>query len=114
MFGISFSEFILIGVVAVIVFGPEQLPIIARKSGEIFANIRNTRRKVSEQFYSQLGIDELNQLKEELTQTVEEIRQTVNLSNHYEYSEQLSEHFNYEIYYQPELDFNSQPELFDE
>ncbi len=114
MFGISFSEFILIGIIAIIVFGPEQLPSIAKKSGQLFAYFRNTRNKMSEQVYSQLGINDFNKLKQELTQTVDEIKHSITTHNSYDYTERLSKHYNYQLLYQPELDFDYQPELFDE
>ena len=112
MFGISFSELALIAIVAVIVFGPEQLPIIAQKLGALVAKFRNTRQSVTEQIYHQFGVNEFNQIKEELTQTVNELRHPI--TSNYEYNESITQEQFIEFLYQPELDFEHQPELFDE
>lgn len=114
MFGISFGELIIIAIVAVITFGPEQLPIIAKKLGQIVAYFKNTKNNITEQIYQHVGIDEFNQLKNDISQTVDEIRGSLNLNQHYEYSESIANYSLDEFLYQPELDFDSQPELFDE
>lgn len=113
MFGISFSEILLITVIAVIVFGPEQLPTIARKLGSIVRDIQQFRSNVTNQLYTQSGIEDLQELKNQLTDAVNEIRGSVSDDISY-LNERDIVYQEIELFYQPELDFNSQPELFDE
>lgn len=41
MFGLGFSEIVLIGVVALLAIGPKKLPEAARNAGRILAQLRN-------------------------------------------------------------------------
>lgn len=118
MFGISFSELLLIFVIALVVFGPEQLPTIARKIGGFLGSIKRLQKNVSDQIYQQTGMEQLNQLKEELNSAVHQIRTSLKDTD-YEtefYQKNEREFITQEInfLYQPELDFDRQPELFDE
>ncbi|RTK99921.1 MAG: twin-arginine translocase subunit TatB [Proteobacteria bacterium] len=116
VFGISFSELILIFVIGLVIFGPEQMPSIARKIGGFIGRIRKLRADLSTHLYQQAGIEELQQLKEELSSAVIQMRHSLTesvdpqdlLDNHDYHIQEM--HF----LYQPELDFERQPELFDE
>lgn len=116
MFGISFSELVLIFIIGLVIFGPEQMPNIARKVGGWVGNIRRLRQELTTGLYQQAGIEQLQQLKEELNSAVNQMRYSLqdrNTSNHEEFHEenQIQELY---FLYQPELDFEHQPELFDE
>lgn len=118
MFGISFSELLLIFIIALVVFGPEQLPIIARKAGHLLGSIKRLQNNLSEQLYQQSGLEQINQLKDELNSTVNQIKNSLNISN---INNNLNEANERDVamqelnfFYQPELDFDKQPELFDE
>lgn len=52
MFGMSLGELMLIGVVALIVFGPEKLPEIARKLGKFTGELRKTSDGFRREFYN--------------------------------------------------------------
>ena len=54
MFGISFGEIILICVVALILFGPEKLPEIARSLGKILGELRRNSDRLKREFYSSI------------------------------------------------------------
>ncbi len=41
MFGVGFSEVIVIGVIALLVLGPDKLPAFARKAGKIWRELRS-------------------------------------------------------------------------
>lgn len=121
MFGINFSEILLIVVISLLLFGPEQLPSIARKAGKIFSTLRNLRSNLSSQFYEQIGIQQINQIKDDLQHTITQLKQSINgnsmLANEsrntgFTEAEFSSQEFQY--LYQPELNFEHQPELFDE
>ena len=48
MFNIGFTELVILGVIAILVIGPEQLPQMARK----FAKIMNDLKRVKEEVFS--------------------------------------------------------------
>lgn len=52
MFGISFGELILIGIVVLIVFGPKRLPEVARQIGKISGEIKKTSDAFRREFYN--------------------------------------------------------------
>ena len=55
MFGISFTELVLISLVALLVVGPQKLPGMLRSLGEWISKARNLTNQVREQ----TGIDEI-------------------------------------------------------
>lgn len=55
MFGLSFSEVIVIGIVALVAVGPEKLPGMLRTLGEWIRKLRN----LSNEMRAQTGIDEI-------------------------------------------------------
>ncbi len=54
MFGVGFTEILLILLVTLIVFGPEKIPEIARDLARIIASLRN----YSDQIKQEIGLDE--------------------------------------------------------
>lgn len=111
MFGISFSEVILILVIAIIVFGPKQIPEIAAKAGHIIFSIRQMLNKFKQEVYQQSGFNEFNNTKQEIINSYRQIRNDIITSPTIEYihPENITEEH---PLYQPELDFSEQPELF--
>lgn len=113
MFGISFSEIILIFAVALIVLGPKQLPQIASRIGIIIYSIKNYIASLKQEFYYNSGANELISTKNELIKTYSNIRSNVlprNKIEEYTHIETICKQESH----QPELNFDSQPELFDE
>lgn len=119
MFGISFSEILLILVIAVIIFGPEQLPGIARKTGHLVASLRNMGMNLRSQFYEQSGLNQFENIRQEVQATLFQLKQQIQLpsesalSNVELFDDPQSNLSEYYFLYQPELDFERQPELFD-
>lgn len=65
MFGLGFTEILVILAIAIIVVGPDKLPEFAQKLGRIIWQIRHT----SEEFRKEVGLSDLNlghPLKKEL------------------------------------------------
>lgn len=118
MFGISFSELLLIFVIALVIFGPEQLPAIARKAGQFIGSIKRLQNNLSEQLYQQSGLEQINQIKDELNSTVTQIKNSLQIANTnndvYNFDEHEITMQELNFLHQPELDFDKQPELFDE
>jgi len=55
MMGIGFAEFMVIGVVALLVFGPDRLPDFARQAGRMVRQIRTLSRQARDDIRSELG-----------------------------------------------------------
>jgi sec-independent protein translocase protein TatB len=54
MFGLSFFELIAIFGVALLVFGPDKLPEIAKTLGKLSAELRKTSDNVRREFYNSM------------------------------------------------------------
>ena len=70
MFNIDASELILLLVLGVVMFGPEKLPLLARKAARVFVAVRNIANNAQTQLreelgpeYSDLKIEDLNPKK---------------------------------------------------
>lgn len=56
-FGIGFSELLIIAGVAVVMFGPDRLPELARSAARLVANLRRLAQQTQDQLRSELGPD---------------------------------------------------------
>lgn len=81
MFDVGFWEICLIGVIALIVIGPERLPRVARVTGLWIGKFRGLIRTVKHDIDEQLRLEELRQSMErqnnELHQGVNKLNETV-------------------------------------
>lgn len=59
MFGISFSELLLVALVALLVLGPERLPGAARTAGLWIGRIKRSFNSVKEEVEREIGADEI-------------------------------------------------------
>ena len=55
MFGIGLPEFMVIAVVAVIVFGPDRLPDFARQAGRLVRQVRRFTQSARDDIRAELG-----------------------------------------------------------
>ena len=55
MMGIGFAEFMVIGVVALLVFGPDRLPEFARQAGRMVRQVRTMARQARDDIRTELG-----------------------------------------------------------
>ncbi len=55
MMGIGFAEFLVIGVVAMLVFGPDRLPDFARQAGRMIRQVRGLARQARDDIRTELG-----------------------------------------------------------
>lgn len=76
MFDMGITEMLLIGIVALIVIGPERLPGVARTAGKYFAKLRNFMTSVRSDVESELRADELREM---LAQQKEELQSLKNV-----------------------------------
>lgn len=66
MFDISFTELMLIGVVALVVIGPERLPKVARTVGHLLGRAQRYVNDVKGDIQREVELDELRKMKEEM------------------------------------------------
>ncbi len=65
MFDIGFSELVLIGIVALVVIGPERLPRVARTMGHLFGRLQRYVTQVKSDINREMDLSELNRVKTE-------------------------------------------------
>jgi sec-independent protein translocase protein TatB len=66
MFDIGFSELLLIGIVALVVIGPERLPKVARTAGHLFGRLQRYVATVKADISREMELDELRKFKGEV------------------------------------------------
>lgn len=69
MFDIGFSELVLVGIVALIVIGPKDLPRVARMAGLWLGRARRALASVKEEIDREMKSDELKQILEKQRQS---------------------------------------------
>jgi len=77
MFDIGFSEIVVIGVVALVVIGPERLPKTARTVGLLFGRLQRYVNDVKADISREMELDELRRLQREMQGAARDIEQTV-------------------------------------
>lgn len=80
MFDVSFSELIVIAVVALIVIGPEKLPKVARTLGALAGRMQRYVAQVKEEVNRDVRFQELQQLQQEIQDTVTTTKSNVQSS----------------------------------
>lgn len=71
MFDIGFSELIIIGVVALIVIGPERLPKVARTAGHLYGRMQRYVSSVKSDISQEIELEELRRTGQQFRQSVE-------------------------------------------
>lgn len=66
MFDIAFSELLIIGVVALIVIGPERLPKVARTAGQWLGRLNRYVSQVKQDIDRDIKLEELRKLQQEM------------------------------------------------
>ena len=77
MFDVGFSELVVIGVVALIVIGPERLPAVARTAGVLLSRLQRYVNSVKADINREIQLDELKKLQEQVSQQAAEIKSSV-------------------------------------
>lgn len=71
MFDIGFSELLVIGVVALIVIGPERLPKVARTIGSLIGRLNRYVSQVKQDVERDINLDELRKAQKEMQETAQ-------------------------------------------
>ena len=82
MFDVGFSEFVVIGVVALIVIGPERLPKAARTMGLLFGRLQRYVSDVKSDISREMELDELRKLQKQVQGAAQEFKTSVESAAH--------------------------------
>ena len=77
MFDLGFTEIIVIGVVALVVLGPERMPEVARAAGRFFAKAQSYISQVKGEFERESQLAEIKKIRDELSSSAAGLRQSV-------------------------------------
>lgn len=78
MFDVGFSELILIGIVALVVFGPEDLPRVARTVGHLLGKFRRYVSDVKSDISREMELADVKHIHDELKEGVRSLQDTLN------------------------------------
>ena len=71
MFDIGFSELVVVGVVALLVIGPERLPKVARTAGHLLGRFQRYASSVKSDISREMQMDELRKVGNDFKQSIE-------------------------------------------
>jgi sec-independent protein translocase protein TatB len=71
MFDIGFTELMVIGVVALIVIGPERLPKVARTAGHLYGRLQRYVSSVKSDISHEIQLDEIRRAGQSFKESVE-------------------------------------------
>ncbi len=77
MLDVGFSELLLIGVVALVVVGPERLPRLARTAGQWIGRAQRYVNDVKSDISREVELDELRRLRAEMEATARNMQETM-------------------------------------
>ncbi|MEY3739988.1 MAG: hypothetical protein RLZZ192_664, partial [Pseudomonadota bacterium] len=74
MFDVSFTELLVIGVVALVVIGPERLPKVARTLGHLVGRAQRYVSDVKSDIQREVELDELRKLKDQMQDAAQSVQ----------------------------------------
>ena len=77
MFDIGFSELLVIGVVALVVIGPERLPRLARTLGHLAGRLQRYVTDVKADINREMELEDLRKMRDSLQQTAATLETSV-------------------------------------
>jgi sec-independent protein translocase protein TatB len=77
MFDVGFSELLVIGVVALLVIGPEKLPKVARTVGALMGRAQRYVNDVKADINREIELDELKKMHTSVTEAAQSIESSV-------------------------------------
>jgi sec-independent protein translocase protein TatB len=77
MFDIGFSELLVIGVVALIVIGPQKLPRVARTAGILLGRLQRYVSDVKADINREIELEELRKMRDSMQQAASEMQSAV-------------------------------------
>jgi sec-independent protein translocase protein TatB len=77
MFDIGFSELLVIGVVALIVIGPEKLPRVARTVGHLLGRMQRYVADVKADINREIELEELRKMRDSMQKAASDVQTSV-------------------------------------
>ncbi|MDH5553486.1 MAG: Sec-independent protein translocase protein TatB [Nitrosomonas sp.] len=77
MFDIGFVEIMIISLVALVVVGPERLPVVARTLGHLLGRARGYVNAIKTDIHNEMRMEELKNLHTSVNETVQSIEDSV-------------------------------------
>lgn len=77
MFDIGFSELLVIGVVALVVIGPEKLPRLARTLGHLAGKLQRYVSDVKADINREIEIEDLKKMRDSMQQAASDFQSSV-------------------------------------
>jgi sec-independent protein translocase protein TatB len=77
MFDVSFSELMVIAVIALLVIGPEKLPKVARTLGALTGRMQKYLAQIKEEVNREARFEELQQLQQEIKEAANKTQASI-------------------------------------
>src|SRR6185437_2677164 len=77
MFGGGWTEMLIIGVVALVVIGPKDLPIVMRKLGRMVGTVRRMGTEFQRELNQTTGLDQITDLRRQITEPLRQTRDEI-------------------------------------
>ena len=77
MFDVGFSELVVIGIVALVVIGPERLPKVARMAGHLLGRMQRYVNDVKADINREIQLDELKKLQADVQDTARNLEMNI-------------------------------------
>ena len=72
MFGVGWTEMLLIGIVALVVIGPKDLPVVMNRLGKVVASIRRMGGEFQRELNKTTGLDQIHDLRRSITEPIKQ------------------------------------------
>jgi sec-independent protein translocase protein TatB len=82
MFDMGFTEMMLIGIVALIVIGPERLPGVARTAGKYIGRLKRFMTTVKADVEQELRADELREILSQQQKELDSLKDSISEAGH--------------------------------
>lgn len=80
MFDVSFSELMLIGVIALIVIGPERLPKVARTLGHLLGRAQRYVNEVKSDIQKEMDLKEIGDIRNQMEDAARSVKSSMTAS----------------------------------
>ena len=77
MFDISFSELLIIAVIALVVLGPERMPKVARTLGHLLGRAQRYMHDVKRDIQREMDLDEFKDIKKEMEEASSSVKDSI-------------------------------------
>lgn len=77
MIDLGITKLALIGVVALVVIGPERLPKVARMAGTLFGRAQRYLNEVKAEVSREIELDELRKMQQEMQEAASNVEQSI-------------------------------------